>query len=79
MKLFIDNMPNLVARAIVASYLPSLFCPKSGFAMDPDLVKKIASETEDDRLKRQEIFIKLKALEAGNNLSKQYALCVTSG
>ncbi|CZR52903.1 related to vacuolar sorting protein VPS1, dynamin, and related proteins [Phialocephala subalpina] len=78
MKLFIDNVPNLVVRAIVASRLPPMFCPKSVFAMDPDLVKKIASETEDNRLKRQEITVKLKALEAGNDLCKQYALRVTS-
>lgn len=79
MKLFIDNVPNLVVRAIVASHLQSLFCPKSVFAMDPDLVKKIASQTEDNRLKRQEISVKLKALEAGNNLCKQYAFRVASG
>ncbi|KAH6676259.1 dynamin family protein [Halenospora varia] len=78
MKLFIDNVPNLVVRAIIVSRLPSLFCPKSVFAMDPDLVKKIASETEDKRLQRQEITVKLKALEAGNDLCKQYALRVTS-
>jgi hypothetical protein len=79
MKLFIDNVPNLVVRAIIASRLPSLFCPKSVFAMNPELVKKIASETEDKRLQRQEISVKLKALEAGNDLCKQYALRATSG
>jgi len=78
MKLFVDNVPNLVVRAIIASRLPSMFCPKSVFAMDPELVKDIASETEDKRLRRQEINDKLKALEAGNNLCKQYALRVTS-
>jgi len=79
MRLFIDNVPNLVVRATIASRLPSMFCPKSVFAMEPDLVKKIASETEDNRLKRQEITVKLTALEAGNGLCKQYALRVTSG
>jgi hypothetical protein len=79
MKLFVDNVPNLVVRAIIASHLPSIFCPKSVFAMDPDLVTKIASETEDKRVRRQEISDKLKALEAGNDLCKQYALRITSG
>jgi len=79
MKLFIDNVPNLVVRAIIASQLTSMFCPKSVFGMDPDMVMKIASESEDKKLRRQEIGEKLKALEAGNTLCKQYALRVTSG
>ncbi|KAH8678563.1 P-loop containing nucleoside triphosphate hydrolase protein [Tricladium varicosporioides] len=73
MTLFIDNVPNLVVRAIIASSLPSMFCPKSVFAMNPDLVKKIASETEEKSLQRQEISDRLRALEAGNDLCKQYA------
>jgi len=47
--------------------------------MNFDMVTKIASETEDKKLRRQEIGGKLKALEAGNTLCKQYALRVTSG
>lgn len=78
-KLFIDNVPNLVVRAIIASRLPTMFCPKSVFAMGPDLVKKIASETEEKTIRRQEISDKLMALEAGNDLCKQYALRATSG
>jgi hypothetical protein len=42
-------------------------------------VEKIALGTEDKRLCWQEISDKLKALEAGNNLYKQYALRVASG
>lgn len=79
MKLFIDNVPNLVVRTVIASQLTSMFCPKSVFAMEPDLVTKIAAESEDKKLRRQEISEKLKALEAGNILCKQYALRVTSG
>ncbi|KAF2795549.1 hypothetical protein K505DRAFT_273051, partial [Melanomma pulvis-pyrius CBS 109.77] len=71
-KLFIDNVPNLVVRAIIASRLPTMFCPKSVYEMSPDLVKKIASETEDKTIRRKEIGDKLMALEAGNDLCKQY-------
>jgi hypothetical protein len=78
MKLFIDNVPNLIVRAIIASQLTSMFCPKSVFAMDPDTITKIASESEDKKLRRQEISEKLKSLEAGNAL-KQYTLRLTSG
>lgn len=79
MKLFIDNVPNLVVRTIIASQLTSMLCPKSVFAMDPSTVTKIASESDDKKLQRQKINEKLKALEAGNNLCKQYAHRVTSG
>jgi hypothetical protein len=79
MKLFIDNVPNLVVRANIVSRLSSLFCPKSVFAMSPEAVKKIASETEEKKAQRQEICNRLKSLEAGNGLCKQYALRVTSG
>ena len=79
MKLFIDNVSNLIVRAIIASQLTFMFCLKSVFGMNFDMVTKIASETEDKKLRRQEIGGKLKALKAGNTLCKQYALRVTSG
>jgi hypothetical protein len=79
MKLFIDNVSNLIVRAIIASQLTFMFCLKSVFEMNFDMVTKIASETEDKKLRRQEIGGKLKALKAGNTLCKQYALRVTSG
>ena len=79
MKLFIDNVPNLVVRAIIASQLASMFCPKSVFVMAPDMVAKIASESEDKKLLRHEINDKLTVLEAGNILCKQYAIRVSSG
>jgi len=61
----------MVVRVIIASRLLSMFCPKSVFATNADLVKTIASKTEDKKLRRQEISDKLKALEAGNDLCKQ--------
>lgn len=79
MKLFIDNVPNLVVRANIASRLSTLFCPKSVFAMNPVTMRKIASETEEKKAQRQEVCSKLESLKAGNNLCKQYALRVTSG
>ena len=78
MKLFIDNVSNLIVRTIIASQLTSMFCSKSVFAMEPDLMTKIAAKSEDKKLRRQEISEKLKILEAGNILCKQYALRVTT-
>ncbi len=56
-----------------------MFCPKSVFEMDSDIMARIASESENKKLHRHEIGEKLKALEAGYTLCKQYALRVTSG
>ncbi len=78
MKLFINNVSNLIVRAIITSQLTSMFCLKSVFAMNFYIVTKIASESEDKKLQRQEISEKLKVLKAGNTLCKQYAHRVTS-
>lgn len=78
MKLFINNVSNLIVRAIITSQLTSMFCFKSVFAMNFYIVTKIASESEDKKLQRQEISEKLKVLKAGNTLCKQYAHRVTS-
>ncbi|TKA53129.1 hypothetical protein B0A49_11929 [Cryomyces minteri] len=78
MKLFIDNVPNLVVRAIIVSQMPSMFCPESVYAMDSATVKKIASESEAKQIRRRELSEKLAALDAGSALCNQYALRVTS-
>lgn len=79
MTLFIDNVPNQLVRAIIVSPLANMFCPKSVIAMSHDLIGKLASETEEKAVLRKEISDKLTALDAGNELCKQYALRVTSG
>jgi len=56
-----------------------MFCPKSILQAVPDIMTKIASESEDKKLRGQEIGEKLKALEVGNTLCKYHALRVTSG
>ncbi len=78
MKLFIDNVSNLIVRAIIAFQLTFMFCLKSVFEMNFDMMMKIASESENKKLRRQEIDEKLKVLKASNTLCKQYALRVTS-
>lgn len=78
MKLFIDNVSNLIVRAIITFQLTFMFCFKSVFAMNLYIVTKIVSESEDKKLQRQEISEKLKILKADNTLCKQYAHRVTS-
>ncbi len=75
MKLFINNVPNLMVRAIIASQLTSMLCLKSVFAMDPYIVTKIASESEDMKLQRQKISENLKALKADNTLQTVCSSC----
>ena len=41
--------------------------------MDPDTIKKIAGETEEKILERNEILRRLTALESGAKICKQYA------
>ena len=66
MKIFLDNDPSIVSRETMANQVPCMFCPASVSAMKSDLVKKIASPSEVDRLQRKELTQKLGSLEALN-------------
>ncbi len=78
MKLFIDNVSNLIIQTIIAFQLTFMFCFKSVFEINFDMMTKIASESENKKLRCQEINEKLKVLKVDNTLCKQYALRVTS-
>ena len=72
MKVFLDNVPTLVIQEPIVNSVPRMFCPESVFAMESDLVKKIASESEAKILHGQELTRKLQTLEAGHRICKQY-------
>lgn len=72
MKLFINNVSNLIVQTIIAFQLTFIFCCKSIFAMKPDLITKIAAESENKKLRRQKISEELKILKTDNILCKQY-------
>ena len=72
MRVFLDNVPSLVIQETVVNQVPRMFCPESVFAMESDLVKKIASESENKRLQREELTRKLGTLDAGYGICKQY-------
>ncbi|KAL9613031.1 MAG: hypothetical protein Q9167_002421 [Letrouitia subvulpina] len=72
MKVFLDNVPSLVIQETIVNQVPRMFCPESVFAMESDLVSKIASESEAKRLQREELTRKLGTLEAGYRICKQY-------
>ena len=74
MKLFTDNVPTLVIQASIVRGMHNILCPTNVFAMDPELVAKIAGESEDKVLEREELLRKLATLEAGSRICNQYAL-----
>ena len=72
MKVFLDNVPSLPIQETVVNQVPGMFCPESVFAMESDLVKKVASESEAKTFQRGELTRKLATLDAGYSICKQY-------
>ena len=72
MKVFLDNVPGFVIQEAIVNQVPRLFRPELVFAMEPDLVEKIASESEAKRFQREELNRKLGTLNAGYAICKQY-------
>ena len=79
MKVFLDNIPTLVIQETIVNHVPRMFCPESVFAMESDLIRKIASESEVKRLRREELIRKLGTLDAGHSICKQYVARRSSG
>ncbi|KAL9002660.1 MAG: hypothetical protein Q9188_004427 [Gyalolechia gomerana] len=79
LKVFLDNVPSLVIQETIVNQVPVMFCPESVFAMDSDMVKKVASESEVKRLQREELTRKLGTLNAGYGICKQYVARGNSG
>jgi hypothetical protein len=74
MRLFMDNVPTLAIQATIIRKLPEVFCPTVVFDMEPELVTKIAREAEEKIFERAEILRKLKTLEDGARICKQYSM-----
>lgn len=72
--LFTDNVPNLAIQAQIIREVPKIFCPTAVVSMDPDIVKKMAGETEEKSLEREAILQRLSILEKGFRICKQYAM-----
>ena len=79
MKVFLDNIPSLVIQETIVNQVPRMFCLDSVFAMESDLVRKIASESEAKKLQREELTRKLATLHAGYGICKQYVAWGSSG
>ncbi|OBT50117.1 hypothetical protein VE04_09543 [Pseudogymnoascus sp. 24MN13] len=74
MKLFMDNVPTLAIQAPIVRKLDEVLCPTAVFRMPPDLVAKIAGESEEKMQEREEILSKLSTLETGAQICRQYAM-----
>ncbi|PMD54742.1 uncharacterized protein K444DRAFT_539458 [Hyaloscypha bicolor E] len=73
MNLFTDNVPTLVVQAPIIREVPKIFCPTAVFSMDPDVINRIAGETEEQIMERDSILRRLATLEKGALICKQYA------
>ena len=73
MKLFIDNVPNLVTEVAIIAPLPALFEPKDIFEMRDHDVARITAESAENKLRRGELNGKLAVLEDGAKTCKEYA------
>ena len=73
MNLFTDNVPTLAVQAPIIREVPNILCPTAVFSMDSDTIKRIAGETEEKSLERDVIVRRLKTLENGARVCKQYA------
>jgi hypothetical protein len=74
MKLFMDNVPTLAIQAPIIRKLDEVFCPSAVSNMTPELVTKIAGESEDKVRDREETLSRLDVLEAGARVCKDWAL-----
>jgi hypothetical protein len=74
MKLFMDNVPTLAIQAPIIRKLDEVLCPTTVFRMPPELVTKIAGESDEKVQEREEVLSKLNTLEAGAQICRQYAM-----
>ena len=73
MNLFTDNVPTLAIQAPIIREVPKIFCPTAVFSMDPDMIKRIAAETEEKVSERNTVLRRLAILENGALICKRYA------
>lgn len=79
MKLFIDNVPTLVTEVTLLAPIPHTFCPKAVFKMKPEIVTKIAAESDERKSEREELTRKKNVLDAGRRICRQYAARKNAG
>lgn len=73
MKLFIDNVPNLVGEVAIVAPISAMFRPKDVLGMESELVSAIAAESDEKKSVRDKLSNKHAVLESGKKTCKQYA------
>lgn len=79
MKLFIDNIPTLVTEVMLLAPITRMFCPRVVYKMKPEMVARIASESEEKKLKREELSRKLRTLESGWGICRRHVARMKTG
>lgn len=74
MKLFMDNVPTLAIQAPIVRRIPDMLSPKVVSTMDKNIIKKIAGESGEKALLREETVSRLAKLEKGAQICREYAL-----
>ena len=73
MKLFIDNVPNLVTEVAIVAPLPELFQPRDVLQMSEKDLLAITAESKDTKARREELISELAVLLDGAKTCKEYA------
>lgn len=72
LKRFIDNVAvDLVETELVAK-LCDIFCPISAYEMPPDMIERIARESEDNRRLREQLREQLDVLAQGSDFCRRF-------
>lgn len=75
MKLFMDNVPTLAIQAPIIRKIPDMLSPSAiSSQMGKDIISKIAGESEEKVRHREETLTRLKKLENGARICRQYAV-----
>lgn len=78
MKTVVDNIATQAVEAQLVGKLGDLLSPARIMQMKPDMVSKIATETLDSRLRREQLTRKLVVLQAGLDRCKKHVGRTTS-
>ena len=73
MKLFNDNVPNLVIEVAIIARLASIFQPKDVLCMEESVVHAIAAESLENQTRRQELSKLVEVLTKGAETCKEFA------
>ncbi|ROW06113.1 hypothetical protein VMCG_04580 [Cytospora schulzeri] len=72
MKRFTDDVAIELVELELIQVLPGIFSPITVYSMSPELVERIAGESDEDRLKRDEMTQRLEVLEKGSDFCKRF-------